>query len=418
MKRRCTDLAVLRAADARGLSFMPIPLLDLKLQNLALDDELKATFERVLHSGQFILGPEVEGLESRLSTMLSVRHSIGVSSGTDAILLALMTLGIGAGDEVICPTFTFFATAGCVARVGARPVFVDSCPSCFNVRAIDVERKITSRTRAIMPVHLFGQSAAMDEILELAKARDISVIEDAAQSLGAEYKGKPVGGLGTFGTFSFFPSKNLSGFGDGGLVVTNDDALGEKARSLRAHGGKPKYYHKYIGGNFRLDPLQAALLAVKLPHYRDYTERRQANAAYYTSNLRKVPGVVISAGAGKPCGTGEGGIEVPPGTQLVLPAAHLNVNHIWNQYTLRVIGDGRRDALRDALKVRQIGTEIYYPVPMHEQECFAGIVSAREALPIAERLANETLSIPIYPELTRAQQDEVIDTIASFVKTG
>ena len=382
---------------------MPVPLLDLNIQNLALEDELKAAFERVLRSGQFILGPEVEGLESQLSAMLGVRHSIGVSSGTDAILLALMALGIGPGDEVICPTFTFFATAGCVSRVGATPVFVDSCPSCFNLRAGEVSRKITSRTKAIMPVHLFGQAAAMEEILDLARSREIPVIEDAAQSLGAEYKGQPVGGLGTFGTFSFFPSKNLSGFGDGGLVVTNDDELAAKSRSLRAHGAKPKYYHKYVGGNFRIDPLFAALLAVKLPHYRGYTSKRQANAAHYTEELSKLPGAALTAGADKICGAGDLPVDLPAGIRLVLPAAHRNASHIWNQYTLRVPGAGRRDALRDALKARKIGTEVYYPVPMHRQECFADLASAGESLPIADRLSSEALSIPIYPELARAQ---------------
>jgi dTDP-4-amino-4,6-dideoxygalactose transaminase len=395
---------------------MPVPLLDLNIQNMALESELKATFERVLRSGQFILGPEVETLEAKLAEMLDVRHAIGVSSGTDAILLALMALGIGPGDEVICPTFTFFATAGCVSRVGAKPVFVDSCPSCFNVRVGEIARKISPRTKAIMPVHLFGQAAEMDSILELAGARGIAVIEDAAQSLGAEYKGKPVGGLGTFGTFSFFPSKNLSGFGDGGLTVTNDDAHGAKARSLRAHGAKPKYFHKYVGGNFRLDPLLAALLAVKLPHYRQYTEKRRGNAAYYTDALLRLPGVAMTVGAGQPCGAGDAPIDPAPGTTLVLPAPHRDVTHIWNQYTLRVIGEGRRNALRDALKARQIGTEVYYPVPMHRQECFSDLPSKTENLPNAQRLAEESLSIPIYPELTRAQQDEVAATIAEFLQ--
>jgi dTDP-4-amino-4,6-dideoxygalactose transaminase len=397
---------------------MPVPLLDLNIQNMALESELKATFERVLRSGQFILGPEVEALESKLAEMLGVRHAIGVSSGTDAILLALMALGIGPGDEVVCPTFTFFATAGCVSRVGAKPVFVDSCPSCFNVRVGEVAKKITPRTKAIMPVHLFGQAAEMDAILAIARERGIAVIEDAAQSLGADYKGKPVGGLGTFGTFSFFPSKNLSGFGDGGLTVTNDDALGAKARSLRAHGAKPKYFHKYVGGNFRLDPLLAALLAVKLPHYAQYTEKRRSNAAYYTAALSRLKGVAVTAGAGQPCGAGDSPVDPAAGTKIVLPAPHRDVTHIWNQYSLRVIGEGRRDALRDALKAKQIGTEVYYPVPMHRQECFADLPSAREELPIAQRLATESLSIPIYPELTRPQQDEVVATITAFVNAG
>ena len=396
---------------------MPVPLLDLNAQNLALEDELKAAFERVLRSGQFILGPEVDDLESKIAAMLGVRHGIGVSSGTDAILLALMALGIGPGDEVICPTFTFFATAGCVARVGARPVFVDSCPSCFNLRADDVARKITPKTKAIIPVHLFGQAADLDRILDLARAHDVAVIEDAAQSLGTEYKGRPVGSLGTFGIFSFFPSKNLGGFGDGGIVVTNDDELAAKARSLRAHGAKPKYYHKYIGGNFRLDPLQAALLSVKLPHYQEYTDNRRVNAAYYTERLSTLPGVAIAEGAGKACGNGDLTMYSPPRTRLVLPATHQGGSHIWNQYTLRVLGEGQRDALRSALKAKQIGTEIYYPVPMHRQECFATFDSAGEAFPNAERLAKEALSIPIYPELKRTQQDEVIGAIAAFVET-
>jgi dTDP-4-amino-4,6-dideoxygalactose transaminase len=395
---------------------MPVPLLDLNVQNLALESELKGAFEKVLRSGQFILGPEVEGLESKLSAMLGVRHSIGVSSGTDAILLALMTLGVGPGDEVICPSFTFFATAGCVARVGARPVFVDSCSSCFNLRPDEVSRQITSRTKAIMPVHLFGQAAALDEILDLARARDIPVIEDAAQSLGTEYKGRAVGGFGAFGTFSFFPSKNLGGFGDAGLVVTNDDELGAKARSLRAHGAKPKYHHKYVGGNFRLDPLQAALLAVKLPHYRDYTEKRRANAAYFTETLSRLPGVSIADGVGEACQGGGPG-DGPPGTRIVLPAIHGQRAHIWNQYTIRVIGEGQRDVLRSGLARMQVGTEVYYPVPLHEQECFA-YLQPRETLPWAERLSQECLSLPIYPELTVAQKKEVTDAIAELMSTS
>src|SRR5215831_18032563 len=385
---------------------MTVPLLDLNRQNLALEDELKAAFERVLHSGKFILGPEVESLESQIAAMVGVRHGIGVSSGTDAILLALMALGIGPGAEIICPTFTFFATAGCVARVGATPVFVDSCPTCFNLRVDEVRSKITAKTKAIIPVHLFGQSAELDGILRLAREHNLAVIEDAAQSLGAEYAGKPVGSYGVFGIFSFFPSKNLGGFGDGGMVVTNDDELAAKLRSLRTHGAKPKYYHKYIGGNFRLDPLQAALLSVKLPHYQKYTEKRRANAAYYTDALRLLPGVVVANGAGRTCSNGNALADASPRARLVLPAIHEGQSHIWNQYTLRVIGKGRRDALQASLKDRQIGTEIYYPVPMHKQECFAGLSPQSGSLSNAEKLATEALSIPIYPELERAQQDE------------
>ncbi len=391
---------------------MSVPLLDLNAQNLALEDELKAAFERVLHSGQFIMGPEVDGLETRIAAMLGVRHGIGVSSGTDAILLALMALGIGPGDEVICPTFTFFATAGCVARVGATPVFVDSCPTCFNLRVDEVARTITPKTKAIIPVHLFGQAAELDGILDLARAHDVAVIEDAAQSLGAEYNGRPVGGFGAFGTFSFFPSKNLGGFGDAGMVVTNDDELAAKARSLRTHGAKPKYYHKYIGGNFRLDPLQAALLSVKLPHYREYTGKRRANAAYYTEELSRLPGVAIAGGGGKSCQNG-GSDEGDRGARVVLPAMHGQRAHIWNQYTIQVLG-GKRDALKVALNEKGIGTEVYYPVPLHRQECFA-YVQPRESLPLAERLSKVCLSLPVYPELTVAQKDEVIGAIATVL---
>ncbi len=394
---------------------MPVPLLDLNVQNLALESELKAAFERVLHSGQFILGPEVDSLETKIAAMVGVRHGIGVSSGTDAILLALMALGIGLGDEVICPTFTFFATAGCIARVGAKPIFVDSCPICFNLRVDEVARKITPKTKAIIPVHLFGQAAELDGILDLARAHDVAVIEDAAQSLGAEYKGRPVGGFGTFGVFSFFPSKNLGGFGDGGIVVTNDDELAARARSLRTHGAKPKYHHKYIGGNFRLDPLQAALLSVKLPHYPEYTEKRRANAAYYAERLSKLPGVVVGGGGEKACQNGGAGGS-PSGTRIVLPASHEQRAHIWNQYTIRVIG-GQRDKVRTALAEKGIGTEVYYPVPLHLQECFA-YVQPRESLLLAERLSKECLSLPVYPELTVAQKNEVTDAIAILIRTS
>src|SRR3954471_11655070 len=264
---------------------MAVPLLDLNAQNLAMEGELKAAFERVLRSGHFIMGPEAVAFEKEIAQFLGVKHALGVSSGTDAILLALMALEIKAGDEVICPTFTFFATAGCIARTGAAPVFVDSDPVTFNVDPDDVARKITKKTKAIMPVHLFGQCAEMDAILALAREKGVRVIEDGAQALGATYKGRQAGTMGDFGTFSFFPSKNLGGFGDSGLLVTNDDALAERATLLRVHGAKPKYYHKFVGANFRMDALQCALLRVKLPHCRSYNERRAANAAYYNEKL-------------------------------------------------------------------------------------------------------------------------------------
>lgn len=374
---------------------MAVPLLDLNAQNLALENELKAAFERVLRSGQFILGPEVTGFEKELAQMIDVKHALTVSSGTDAILLALMALGIKAGDEVICPTYTFFATAGCIARSGATPVFVDADPLTFNVDPADAAKKMTARTKAIMPVHLFGQCAEMDPILALAKEKGVRVIEDGAQALGSTFKGRQAGSMGDFGTFSFFPSKNLGGFGDGGLLVTNDDALAERATLLRTHGSKPKYYHKFVGGNFRMDPLQCALLRVKLPHYNRYTEARQKNAAHYTAKLSKLPGV---------------------GAKIVLPTALPERGHIWNQYTLRVIGEGRRDALKNFLAEKKIGTEIYYPVPMHAQECFAYVGSANAPFPIANQLAKEALSIPIFPELKQEQLEEVIAAIGEWLK--
>ena len=379
---------------------MGVPLLDVNAQNLPLESELRAAFERVLRSGQFIMGPDVPAFEVEVANFVGAKHAIGVSSGTDAILLALMALGIGTGDEVLCPTFTFFATAGCVARAGAKPVFVDADPLTFNLDVTDAARKVTSRTKAIIPVHLFGQSADMDAVMKLAAEHKLAVIEDAAQSLGASYKGKPVGTIGTFGIYSFFPSKNLGALGDAGLLVSNDDRLAEQARLLRTHGAKPKYYHKFVGGNFRLDSMQAAFLRVKLPHYNGYTGRRKANAAYYTEKLGKLSGVAIAS-------------EADPRAKLILPVAHSDREHIWNQYTLRLPGAGRRDALRKHLTDRGIGTEIYYPVPMHEQECFA-YCDAKGSCPTATRLAQEVISIPIYPELAPAQREEVVAQLRLF----
>ena len=276
----------------RETTSMKVPLLDVNAQNLPLEEELTAAFTRVLHSGRFIMGPEVEALEAEVAEFVGARHGIGVTSGTDAILVALMALDIGPGDEVLCPAFTFFATAGCISRTGATPVFVDACPGCFNLDPDDAARKVTERTKAIIPVHLFGQSAEMDAVMALAREHNLRVIEDGAQAIGARYRGRGCGSMGDFGTYSFFPSKNLGGFGDGGMVVCNDDDLAERARILRMHGSKPKYFHREVGGNFRLDPLQAALLRVKLRRYGDYTRARQENAAYYTGKLSALQGVV------------------------------------------------------------------------------------------------------------------------------
>lgn len=389
---------------------MPVPLLDLKGQNGALDAELKAAFERVLYSGHYVMGPENEALEQALASFTGAKYALGISSGTDAILLALMALGIGPGDEVICPTFTFFATAGCVSRTGARPVFADSAAHSFNVDVEDIARRITPRTKAIIPVHLFGQMAAMAEIQALAKEHGLAVIEDAAQALGttSPHLDGQAGTIGTFGAFSFFPSKNLGCLGDGGLLVTNDDRLAEKARILRVHGMEPKYYHSFVGANFRLDPLQAAFLQVKLPHYREYTHKRQANAAFYLEQLRDLPGIYPEAAA------------APETDAVVLPAPEAEEGHIWNQFTLRVRGaDGsstRRDAFRTFLAERGVGSEIYYPKPLHTQECFADTGQAEESFPRAEALARECVSIPIFPELTDAQKEEVVQAIAAFLE--
>lgn len=376
---------------------MAVPLFDTKAQNQALAADLQAAFARVLASGQFILGPEVQNFERQCAEYLGVRHALGVSSGTDAILLALMALGIGPGDEVICPSFTFFATAGCVARTGATPVFCDVRADTFNLNVADAARRITPRTKAVIPVHLYGQAAEMEALNALARQHGLKVIEDAAQAVGATQAGRHVGGHGDFGAFSFFPTKNLGAFGDAGLLTTNDDALAQRATLLRNHGAHPKYYHQFVGGNFRLDAVQAALLAVKLPQLDGYAQRRTANAARYTAHFAKLPGV---------------------GTRLVLPAAQPGNGHTWNQYTLRLPGAGRREALRDWLAARQIGTEIYYPVPLHAQACFAAQRQTDADLPVSARLAGEVLSLPIFPELTAAQQDEVIAAVSEFLATG
>lgn len=399
---------------------MSVPLLDLKPQNLALERELTEAFQRVLRSGHYILGPELERFEADMARLLGVRHALGVSSGTDAILLALMSLGIGPGDEVIAPSFTFFATGGCVSRVGATPVFADVCPICFNLDLADVARRITPRTKAILPVHLFGQAADMDPLLALAAQHGLQVIEDGAQALGATYRGRAVGGFGAFGTFSFFPSKNLGALGDAGLLVTNDETLAQKAALLRLHGAKPKYYHHLIGANFRMDALQAAFLSVKTVRYAEYTEARCRNASDYTAQLTPLPGVQVADPAQCGCSLSVGDSKASE-VRLVLPVAYPHNQHIWNQYTIRVPGPGRRDALRAHLQAKGIGTEIYYPVPLHAQPCFARELalpdspSGKFPFPVSDRLAQEVVSLPIYPELTESQRAEVVAGIREFL---
>jgi dTDP-4-amino-4,6-dideoxygalactose transaminase len=313
------------------------------------------------------------------------RFAIGVSSGTDALLLAFMALGIGPDDEVICPSFTFFATAGCIARLGAVPVFADSRPDTFNIDAAEIEGLITPRTKAIVPVHLYGHPADMDEILQIARRHGIAVVEDAAQAFGAEYRGRPVGALGDFGTVSFYPTKNLGAFGDAGLVVTNDEQLAARARLLRNHGAERQYYHRSVGGNFRLDAIQAALLAVKLPLLAGYTAARQQRACEYSRRWSGIDG-------------------------LILPEILLDRSHIIHQYTVRA--PGRRDALRAFLADRGIASAVYYPVPLHRQECFRGMDAP--PLPISERLAGEVLSLPVFPEMTAEEEAAVVDAVAAF----
>lgn len=387
---------------------MKVPLLDLKMQYASMKKDLDSALLKVAESQYFILGPEVEKLEKSLASYLGAKHAVGVSSGTDALLLALMAIGIKPGDEVIVPTFSFFATAGVVSRMNAVPVFTDIDPVTFNIDPKDAERKITSKTRAIIPVHLYGQSADMDPIIAVAKKHGVKVIEDGAQAIGAQYKdGRRVGTIGDIGCYSFFPSKNLGGFGDGGLVVTNDDALGERLKIMRVHGGKPKYYHKVIGGNFRLDALQAAVLSVKLPHLDGWSEKRRENASLYTSFF-----------VDRHLAESEGKVSFDPRNKVLLPkpvykSGSLRNYHIYNQYVIRV---GQRDELRNHLTEKGIGTEIYYPVPFHRQECFSDLHCKDNDFPASNFAAEHSIALPIYPELSREQIAFVVDSIAEFEK--
>ncbi|NCQ17064.1 MAG: DegT/DnrJ/EryC1/StrS family aminotransferase [Ignavibacteria bacterium] len=388
---------------------MKVPLLDLKLQYFTHKKELDEALLRVAESQYFILGKEVEKLESSLKEYLGCKYAIGVSSGTDALLLALMALNIQPGDEVIVPTFSFFATAGVVSRLNAVPVFADIDPVTFNLDPKDIEKHITPKTKAIIPVHLYGQSAAMDEIITIAKKHQLKIVEDGAQAIGAQYKnGKKVGTIGDIGCYSFFPSKNLGCFGDGGLVVTDDDKLGERLRIMRVHGGKPKYYHKVIGGNFRLDEIQAAVLNVKLPFLDGWSEKRRQNAKLYTQFFMNV-GLAEE----------EGKLFFDEKNKVLLPkAVYKNSDvknyHIYNQYIIRV---EKRDALRKYLGEKEIGTEIYYPVPFHRQECFANLHCHEADFPVSNSAVSDTIALPIFPELTEAQLKYVVDSITEFLKS-
>jgi dTDP-4-amino-4,6-dideoxygalactose transaminase len=369
---------------------MKVPLLDLQAQYRPLRDEILATITRVCDSQRFIMGPEIDGLERELAGQLGVRHAIAVSSGTDALLLALMALDIKAGDEVVTPAFSFFATAAAIVRVGALPVLVDIDPATFNIDPAQAVAAITPRTKAILPVHLFGLSADLDPIMAATLQAGIPVIQDAAQAIGATYKSRPLGAIGAFGCFSFFPSKNLGAFGDAGLLTTTNDVLAARARLLRTHGMQPKYYHHLVGGNFRMDALQAAVLRVKAPHLQHWTEGRRANAARYRDLFRAA------------------GLE----GFVTLPVEPPDRPHIFNQFVIRT---PERDALKKHLDAAGIGNEIYYPVPFHLQPCFADLGHARGDFPHAERAAAESLAIPIYGELTEEQQQAVVSAIGQFV---
>jgi dTDP-4-amino-4,6-dideoxygalactose transaminase len=369
---------------------MKVPLLDLQAQYRPLRDEILAAVTRVCDSQRFIMGPEIDALEGELSRQIGVKHAITVSSGTDAILLALMTLDIKPGDEVITPTYSFFATAGAVERMGARPVLVDIDPVTFNIDAGQTVAAITPRTKAIVPVHLFGLCADLDPIMDAANRAGIPVVEDAAQAIGSMYKSRPAGAIGALGCFSFFPSKNLGAFGDAGLLTTDDDRLAGRARLLRTHGMQPKYYHHIVGANFRMDAIQAAVLRVKAPHLAAWTEGRRANAARYRT-------LFDAAGLDR---------------VVSLPVEPPDRHHIFNQFVIRT---PERDALKRHLDERGIGNEIYYPVPFHLQPCFSHLGHRRGDFPHAERAAAESLAIPVYGELTLDQQESVVSTVAEFV---
>ncbi|MEG8945511.1 DegT/DnrJ/EryC1/StrS family aminotransferase [Rosettibacter firmus] len=389
---------------------MKVPLLDLKPQYLSIKNEIDEAIKRVVDSQYFIMGPDVSLLEEEICNYLNCKFAIGVSSGTDALLLALMALDIKPDDEVIVPTYSFFATAGVVARLNAIPVFVDIDPVTFNINPEDLKRKITSKTKAIIPVHLYGQSADMEVIMKIAKEYNLKVVEDAAQAIGTQYKdGKFVGTIGDAGCFSFFPSKNLGGFGDGGIITTNDEEYYHKMKIMRVHGMEPKYYHKFVGGNFRLDSIQAAILRVKLPHLDSWSEKRRKNAELYNR-------LFIEANLAEEAGR----INFDEKNKVLLPEAIYKNSgvknyHIFNQYVIRV---KNRDKLINYLKSKEIGCEIYYPVPFHRQECFSYLGYKDDEFPVSNNAAETSLALPIYPELSEEQIKYVVNTIKEFFENS
>lgn len=369
----------------------PVPLLDMQRQFDALKEPLLAALNRVCNSGRFILGPDCDALENALSAYCGAKHAISCASGSDALLLALMAYDIGPGDEVLLPSYTFFATASAVWRLGAKPVFVEIDPISYNIDPAEIAKNITAKTKAVIPVHLYGQCADMEPIMRIAGLKNLAVIEDACQAIGAKYDHQPAGSIGDIGCFSFYPTKNLGGFGDGGLMTAQNDDIAKKLKLLRAHGMEPRYYHQLVGVNSRLDSLQAAILNVKMPHLENWTEQRGANAARYAELFA----------------------EHRLDRILTLPTELSKRRHVWNQYIVRV-PDGKRDALRKHLSDVKVGTEIYYPVPLHQQECFRSLGYGPGSLPESEKAAVETLALPIFPELTAVEQQTVVQQIAAF----
>ncbi len=366
-----------------------VPLLDLKGQYMSIKDEIDAAMSRVVESQRFIMGPEVEALEEEIAEYCGARYAVGVSSGSDALIVSLMALGISSGDEVITSPFTFFATVGSILRLGASVTFADIDPVTFNIDPAQVERLITEKTKAVIPVHLYGQCADMDPLLKIAEESSVPMLEDAAQAIGARYRGRTAGTMGATGCFSFFPSKNLGAFGDAGMVTTNDKNLADRIRLLRNQGAETKYAHKVLGGNFRLDAIQAAVLRVKLRHLDSWSDKRRANAAFYTERLQD-SGLV--------------------GTKIVTPSI-VHENHVFNQYVIRAED---RDGLREFLGANGVGTEIYYHTPLHLQECVNDGRHKTGDLPVAEEACASVLALPIFPELSDAQKDYIVNTIEQY----
>jgi dTDP-4-amino-4,6-dideoxygalactose transaminase len=397
---------------------MKVPLLDLKLQYNSLKKELDEALLSVAESQRFILGPVVEEMEKKFCDFLKCEHALGVSSGTDALLIALMAIDIKPGDKVIVPAYSFFATAGVVVRLNAIPVFVDIDPVTFNINPDDFKKKITAKTKAVIPVHLYGQSCEMDTIMEIAEKHNVKVVEDAAQAIGTQYKdGKCVGTIGDIGCFSFFPSKNLGCFGDGGLVTTNNRELADKLRILRVHGGFPKYYHKMIGGNFRLDAIQAAVINVKLPHLNSWSEARRKNARLYNKLFIEAD---LTEDIGRISFDNKNKVLLPKAvyksdsrkSEIGNPKSDIVNYHIYNQYIIRIQS---RDEARKFLLKNEIGTEIYYPVPFHQQECFSNLGYRTGDFPVSESAANTSLALPVYPGVSEEQIKYVVSKINEFI---